>query len=227
MTEKKEEKGAKKVFSIICTVLTVIIMLLAAYIVVNMVVCRAKNKPVNIFGTSFAIVQTGSMEPEIKVGDLIVFRSADYNSIKVGDNIVFVADESFDRNLQGLTVVHKVIEITDEGLVTKGVNNLSADGGFRDANELLGICVSNSAGWGAVFSFIGKYGFLIIIAAVSIPVIVKLIIKIVKLSKEKDEKEKPATTQKTDGESGEGENSQPQPDQQPENQEEEQITTEE
>ncbi|MGN0804859.1 MAG: signal peptidase I [Candidatus Coproplasma sp.] len=198
-TDKKEEKGAKKVFSIILTVLTVLIFLLATYILINIIVCRVKNKPVSLFGTSFAIVQTGSMEPDIKVGDLIVFRSVKYNNIKVGDVIVFTADESFDTSMRGCTIVHQVIGITDEGLVTKGVHNLSQDGGFREANEVLGLCVYNSAGWGAVFSFLSKYGILILIAVISIPVITKLIIKIVKLSKEGDEGEKP---KEVDGESG-------------------------
>lgn len=191
MKDNKEEKGAKKVISIILTVITVLIFLLAIYILINIVVCRIKNKPVSLFGTSFAIVQTGSMEPDIKVGDLIVFHSVDYNNIKVGDVIVFTADENFGSSMQGCTIVHQVIAITEDGLVTKGVHNLSQDGGYREINEVLGICVYNSAAWGAIFSFLSKYGILIIIAVIAIPVIIKLIIKIVKLSKEGDEAEKP------------------------------------
>jgi len=199
----------KKVLSVIGTVFTVIIFAFAAYLIINMVVSRIKNEPVKVFGYSFAIVQTGSMEPEIMTGDLIVFRSVDYGSIEVGDVIVFRADSSFGK-MEGQTIVHRVDEITDDGLVTKGVNektNPTADGGVRDESEVLGICIANSTFWGAIFTFLGKYGILFLILAIAIPVIVKLVIKIVKLSREKDgESEDDIGTVNTESSEQQGEN---------------------
>ena len=124
----KEKKPAKKVLSVICTVLTGLIIVLTAAILINMVVCRAKNKPVSFFGTAFAIVQTRSMEPYIMKGDLIVFKECNFN--------------------------------------------------------LLGVCTYNSAGWGKVFGFIGRYGIFIILAVIALPFIISQILKIVRLSKE-------------------------------------------
>ena len=75
----KGKKGlTTRIFSIICTVLTVLIFALAVGVIVNMIVCRAKNKPVSFFGTSFAIVRTPSMQPEIMVGDMILFKTCNY-----------------------------------------------------------------------------------------------------------------------------------------------------
>lgn len=185
----KGKPPVKKILSVICTVLTVLIIVLAAIVVINMLYCRAKNKPVSFFGTSFAIVQTPSMEPYIMTGDLIVFHSCSYDDIEVGDYIVFVADENFDKRLKGQSIVHEVIDITKDGLVTKGANNSGKDQGFREAKDILGICTYNSAGWGKVFSFIGKYGIFIIIILVFVPFAVKQIIKIVRLSKNKQAEE--------------------------------------
>ena len=152
-----------------------------------MIICRIKNKPVSFFGTSFAIVQTDSMEPVIKVGDLIVFSECEYEDIKVGDYVVFVADENFSSEIRGQSVVHEVVQITDGGLITKGIHNYGNDGGFREETEVLGICTSHSTGWGVFFSFLSKYGILVLIAVIALPFIIKQIIKIVKLAKYGDD----------------------------------------
>ncbi len=190
MTEQKEKSKAKRIISVICTVLTSVIFVFVALLLINMIVCRVQNKPVNFFGTSFAVVQTNSMEPEIMTGDLIVFKKIDFSEIEVSDNIVFRADENFrdgnGNSMSGLTIVHKVVEKTQDGLVTRGVHNLKDDGGFRTEDEIYGVCISNSAAWGKIFSFLGKYGILIIIALIAVPIIVSQTIKIIKLSKAKN-----------------------------------------
>ncbi len=167
-----------------------------------MIVCRAQNKPVNFFGISFAVVQTNSMEPEIMTGDLIVFKTIEYSEIAVGDNIVFKADDNFrdgnGNSMAGLTIVHKAVEITEGGIVTRGVNNNGNDGGIRTADDIYGVCIANSAAWGVVFTFLGKYGVLIIIALIAIPVIISQIIRIVKLAKSKDKDGGGEATDKTD-----------------------------
>lgn len=200
--EKKEISKTKRIISVICTVLTAVIFVFVALILINMIVCRTQNKPVNFFGTSFAVVQTNSMEPEIMTGDLIVFKATEYSEIAVGDNVVFKADDNFrdgnGNSMAGLTIVHKVVEITEDGIVTRGVNNIKDDGGVRTADDIYGVCIANSAAWGTVFSFLGKYGVLIIIALIAIPVIISQIIRIIRLAKAKGKD--------GDGIGGEGEN---------------------
>ncbi|MDE7163711.1 MAG: signal peptidase I [Clostridia bacterium] len=189
----EKKKPWSKVLSIICTVITAIILVLTAIIIVNIVICRAQHKPVSFFGTSFAIVQTNSMEPEIKVGDLIVYHSCKYADVEVGDYIVFVAGEGFDTAIKGQSVVHEAIAISENGITTKGVNNPSADRAPVTAENLLGKCTFNSAGWGAFFSFLSKYGIIIIIALIAIPFIVSQALKIVRLSKQSEEEKKAQT----------------------------------
>lgn len=184
MSKGEIKPAVKKVLSVIGTVLTVIFFAISIFVVINLIVCHVQKRPVSFFGYSFAIVQTNSMEPEIMTGDLIIFRRSGINDIKVGDNLVFIADENFPDEIQGKSIVHKVVS-TESGIETRGVNNAGNDGGFRDAEELLGICTNNSAGWGKVFSFLGKYGIFVIIALIAVPFIVGQIIKIVKLAKQR------------------------------------------
>ena len=183
----KEKKPAKKVLSVICTVLTGLIIVLTAAILINMVECRAKNKPVSFFGTAFAIVQTPSMEPYIMTGDLIVFKECNFNDVKVGDYIVFTAGDGFPSELKGQSIVHAVIEIKGGEITTQGKNtvtNPNPDSDKVTAENLLGICTYSSAGWGKVFGFIGRYGIFIILAVIALPFIISQILKIVRLLKE-------------------------------------------
>lgn len=180
---KGGKKLSVKIFSIACTALTAIIIALTCYVVISMIVARAQNRPINLFGTSFAIVQTPSMEPEIMAGDMIFFHGCKFSDIEEGDNIVFIAGESFGA-IRGQSVVHKVLSVTPDGLVTKGVNNAKADDEMVTADNFIGICTGNSAFWGAAYAFLMKFGILILIAIVVIPFIIAQIVKIFRLSKQ-------------------------------------------
>lgn len=65
------------------------------------------------------VVVSGSMIPRLNVGDLVVVERTDFNSIHPSDIIVYYAD--------GLDIVHRVIAVTPEGLITKGDANPGPD----------------------------------------------------------------------------------------------------
>ena len=75
-------------------------------------------------GFQFFVVMSGSMEPVLPVGSVVLVEPTPYNEIQVGDDISFVVGE------EKVTVTHRVVE-KDEGantLTTKGVaNNVSDD----------------------------------------------------------------------------------------------------
>lgn len=71
-----------------------------------------------VFGWSWAVVVSGSMEPEISVNDLIIVRKHD--SYEVGDII------SFESN-NGSVVTHRIIAKTDTTYTTKGDANNTSD----------------------------------------------------------------------------------------------------
>lgn len=73
-----------------------------------------KENPVKLFGLSFLIVTTGSMEPEIKSGELILIKDVDI--YKVGDVVTYLDQDDF-------LVTHRIIEVQGKDIITKGDNN--------------------------------------------------------------------------------------------------------
>ena len=73
-----------------------------------------KEKPVNLLGFSFLIVTTGSMEPEINAGELIMIKKS--NEYKIGDIITFIDQDNF-------LITHRIIESNENLIITKGDNN--------------------------------------------------------------------------------------------------------
>ncbi len=65
------------------------------------------------FGVGLSVVMSGSMEPELRVNDLVVVRSQD--SYEKGDIVVYQDG--------GSLVIHRIIEIRDDKVITKGDAN--------------------------------------------------------------------------------------------------------
>lgn len=69
------------------------------------------------FGYGVAVVLSGSMEPSLSKGDLIIIKEAD--DIKNKDIIVYQSKDEL--------IVHRVVEIQDNNIVTKGDANVVID----------------------------------------------------------------------------------------------------
>ena len=54
------------------------------------------------------VVLSGSMEPNIKVNDVVVTKRKDLSELKEGDVITFL---SSDRRFYGVTVTHRIKEV--------------------------------------------------------------------------------------------------------------------
>jgi signal peptidase len=71
--------------------------------------------------TPLLVVKSGSMEPTLEVGDVIVIEPASPEDISVGDVIVFW------NPWYGNLVVHRVVNKTEEGVYTRGDANAGID----------------------------------------------------------------------------------------------------
>ena len=78
-----------------------------------------KDKIPNAFGYSILRVISGSMEPNIKVGNFVLIKKC--QSYKKGDIVTFI-----DSNNN--VVTHRIIEINKDNIVTKGDANNTDDG---------------------------------------------------------------------------------------------------
>lgn len=105
-----------------------------------------RNEMPTFFGLAFSVVATGSMEPEISAGDVIITCAQD--SYAVGD-VVTYRDEA-----RGGYITHRIVRIGNEGYITKGDANNAEDSAPVAADSVVGKVVSVWAGFGAAVQFL-------------------------------------------------------------------------
>ena len=90
------------------------------------------------------VIVSGSMEPELPVGSLCMI-DCQQKEPDAGDIISYKAGDS--------VITHRVIEVTDEGYVTKGDANDSKDPGIVKQKQVFGTCVFSipKAGYAVMF----------------------------------------------------------------------------
>lgn len=108
------------VFSIVFALLIVLLFIFTALAADRVI---AKSNIPSVFGFSPLTVLTGSMEPEIYPGDMVVIhRQSDY---AVGDTITYVVEDGKS------SVTHKIIRSYVESgttyYITQGINNNTED----------------------------------------------------------------------------------------------------
>jgi len=150
----------------VTTVIGIIICLLVLPVLVMNVtiIVRSYLSPdvvPSFMGVKPFIVLTGSMEPEIMAGDLIVARTIEPSLLKVGDVISFK---------EGSTVVtHRIAEITDvdgsPAFITMGDANNTEDASPVTFSQVEGVYAFRIAGLGSLAMFMQTpVGLLLFIA---------------------------------------------------------------
>ena len=154
---------------VLCIILIPILVINVTLIVKSYVNTEEVPK---IGGYAPLIVLTGSMEPDIMTGDLIIVKQIDSKDVKKDDVIAF-----FDPDGNGTSILtHKVIEIFEEDgttyFRTKGVANDTADRLPVSADKLVGIYVTRIGGAGNVAMFMQTTAGLIICVVVPLILII-------------------------------------------------------
>lgn len=88
-----------------------------------------------IFGIRPMVVTTDSMVPTLSVGEIIIGISVEPEEIQVGDIVAYWADEK-NLWLQPV-IVHRIIEVTDEGFIFQGDNNPEPDNATVTKEQIL------------------------------------------------------------------------------------------
>lgn len=118
------------------TVILILAVLLCLYIAIQVMTTGHST----LFGFSLFRVVTGSMEPTIPVGALLVSQQTEIGNVTVGDIVCFY---SKDSNLLGRVITHRVTAIlTGDGgdimLQTQGDANAVADFQYVTQANLIG-----------------------------------------------------------------------------------------
>lgn len=165
--------------------LLVLIPILITNISIMFQANNEKDKVPNIFGYKPFIVLSGSMETEIKVGDLIITKMTDPKTLEKDDVIAF-------RDHENTVTTHRIIDIIDKDgkkyFVTKGDNNDSQDENLVEYGDVEGIYITRIPGVGNIFDELAK-PTTIIILFLGITVIFVLLFQISnkKLKKQQEE----------------------------------------
>lgn len=86
-------------------------------------------------GLRFFIVQSSSMRPVTRAGDVAIITAInDKTRIQKGDVIAFRAS-----GIQTKTIIHRVIDESPDGFITKGDANEDADANVVSADRVIGI----------------------------------------------------------------------------------------
>ncbi|MEK4966448.1 MULTISPECIES: signal peptidase I [Cytobacillus] len=114
----------RKVISVIGNSLFVLLILLGVLSLYTLITSdQNQEKPPSLFGRSLLIVLTGSMEPSISPGDVVVIKQSTFNQINENDVITYRNGADF--------VTHRVTEVAkDESgsfFKTKGDANNTED----------------------------------------------------------------------------------------------------
>lgn len=133
----------------------------------------------------FLTVLSGSMEPSMHTGDIVVSMKIDVNTIQIGDIITFRYDDETDPNR---CVTHRVSNITYDGdntyFSTKGDSNEENDTRIVKSSEVIGKVVFIIPYLGYISNFARSiWGFMLfIVIPVSLIIVHELrtIIKIYK-----------------------------------------------
>lgn len=89
--------------------------------------------------TKYILLLLGSMEPTLKINELIVVENSKENSnYEIGDIITFYDEE------MGADVTHRIIKITENGYYTKGDFNNVEDLNIVTKDRIVGRLVFNS-----------------------------------------------------------------------------------
>lgn len=188
MKKNKVFRIIKLIKNIICWTLIVILV----FTLVVFFMSRINGSTPSVFGYSIYRVSSGSMEPELKVGDIILDKVVENpEDLKVGDVITFKSDDYGD-----LLVTHKVIKAPyeDNGklmLQTKGVANELEDKPIS-TDKVKGIMICKVDYLDTVYNvFLSPWGLLILIALIVI-IFFDEIITIVKILTNNDRSVKDA-----------------------------------
>ncbi len=140
-----KKKHIAKIFKSIFYPIIIVILLSNLWLVIQKL--KEPNKIPNLFGYKAFSILSGSMEPTLHIGDMIIIKETNSEELKTNDIITFMEE--------GSAVTHRIVEIVyEDGKIsykTKGDANNANDSELVKAENIQGKYVGK----------IGKIGGLI------------------------------------------------------------------
>lgn len=108
----------KNFLNIVIDIIIVILMVCVVFACISFIQVNFLNMEyMNLFGYTVFKTETGSMKNTIGIGDFVIVKIG--KDVEYNDIITFKEKNAF--------ITHRIIEINDENIVTKGDNNTAKD----------------------------------------------------------------------------------------------------
>lgn len=111
-----------------------------------------------IWGYKPLVIISGSMEPTLKVGGILYYKETDKTKYEINDIVVFKS--------KNYLISHRIVEIKNDGFITKGDANKNIDSNKVLFNKALGIGTNWSIpyiGYYADFIYKNKWILLLVL----------------------------------------------------------------
>ncbi len=164
-----------KAGGVLSTVLVVVEILVILFVVIS----KISGDVPAFFGYRMYVIVSPSMEPEIKVGDVIISKEYDGGALAVGDVVTYMGKSG---DVAGKMITHEIISIDGDTVITKGTANLSADPAIR-RGDILSVMKYQPVVLGAIYGVLtSTAGFICLVllplAAIIVSEVVNLLLEI-------------------------------------------------
>lgn len=114
-----------------------------------------KQNYVSMFGYGGVVAVSNSMSPEIQVDDFLLIKKL--NNYQVGDIVAFECDNKI--------ITHRIAEVTDNGIITKGDQNTQNDSSISQ-EQILGKVVGVNNALGTIIFFVKSPIFWVVVVLI-------------------------------------------------------------
>ena len=184
---------AKKALSALGKVASIVIVALEVIIIFFLVISRIQGDVPSLFGYQMYFIQTGSMEPYLEIGDVIISKKYDGEELSAGKNGDVITYIGKTGEYKDKLITHRVSEIDGDNVIAQGDANNTQDPSITK-DDVKAVMVYKTVVIDKLYKITSTvWGFLLLIVAPMIIIMVTEVISIVKEikngEKEADENE--------------------------------------
>lgn len=106
----EQTKAKKSTFKKIKTIISWVIMIALVLVVAVILITRINGNTPSFMGYSIYRISSGSMEPTLEVGDVILVKECEPQDLQIGDIVTFQGEGIYE----GKIITHRVIKATYE-----------------------------------------------------------------------------------------------------------------
>lgn len=169
----------KKIFSYLTTIVLALVIALCAFLYIG----KLNGGKNTLFGNELMVVLSGSMSPTFDTGSIVAIKPIQFEAIQKGDIVTF-------KSLEDRIITHRVVDIVNGELITKGDANDGKDTDPVVKDRVIGKVQYFVPLIGYAIHFIqSKLGMLIFLAVPGLYLIISQIWKLYAMLKQQEKRD--------------------------------------